>query len=297
MRIKITLLFLFFPLTFVLNSQELNCSVTVNAGKISGSNKQVFKTLEKSIEEFINQKKWTNRTVKPHEKINCAITIIIDKRTSNRFESSIQIQSTRPVYGSTYNTPILNLKDNNLTFTYSEYDPLIYNPNTFDSNLVSTLVFYVYTILGVDEDTFKKYGGEKSLRKAEKVMLNAQQSGISSWSNQVGKTNRFLLIDNLLSPKLKGFRNTMYNYHRLGLDNFSSNKQKGKQAVEDAVISLQSIYNKTIGNYLIRLFFDAKADEIVNIYSGGTNTRKKDQLITVLRKIAPNKNSLWKKIK
>jgi len=297
MRIKITLLLLFFPLTFVLNSQELNCSVTVNSDKISGSNKQVFKTLEKSIEEFVNQNKWTDRTVKPHEKINCAITIIVDKKTSNRFESSIQIQSTRPVYGSTYNTPILNLKDNNLTFTYSEYDPLIYNKNTFDSNLVSTLVFYVYTILGVDGDTFKKYGGEKALRKAEEVMLNAQQSGISSWSNQVGKTNRFLLIDNLLSPKLKGFRNAMYNYHRLGLDNFSINKQKGKQAVEDAVISLQNIYNKTIGNYLIRLFFDAKADEIVNIYSGGTNTRKKDQLITVLRKISPNKNSFWKKIK
>jgi len=292
------LLLLFFLFSiFTVNSQELNALVSVNSDQISGSNKQVFKTLEKSIGEFLNQTKWTNRTVENHEKIDCAFTIIINKQSSsNRFEASIQVQSTRRVYGSTYATPILNIKDTDFSFKYSEFDPLIYNPTSFDSNLVSTIVFYVQIILGLDADTFQKYGGISHLKEAEKIMLQAQQSGISAWTNQVGKKNRFLLIDNLLSPKLKSFRISFYNYHRKGLDNFSKNKKQGKQSLEDALISLQNIHNKTIGNYLIRLFFDAKSDEIVNVYSDASNTRKEQQLINVLRKISPNNNSKWRKI-
>ncbi len=286
----------FFMMTFVVKSQELNCLVTVNADKISGSNKQIFKTLENSIKEYINQTKWTNRTVKNEEKIDCAITIIINSQNNNRFKASIQVQSTRPVFGSTYSTPVLNLKDDEFDFKYSEFDPLIYNTTSFDSNLVSTLVFYVHIILGLDADTFKKYSGEKELKEAEKVMLNAQQSGIASWSNQVGKKNRFLLIDNLLSSRLKGFRNALYNYHRLGLDYFSSDKKKGKTSIEKALISLNNLHNKTIGNYLLRIFFDAKSDEVVRIFSGGTKTRNQQRLLQTLRKISPNNNSKWKKI-
>ncbi len=287
---------LFFLMTFATNSQELNCLVIVNSDKISGSNKQVFKTLETSLKEYINQTKWTNRTIKNEEKVNCAITIIINSQNSNRFKASIQVQSTRPVYGSTYLTPILNLKDNNFEFKYSEFDPLLYNHTSFDSNLVSTIVFYVYIILGLDADTFNKYGGENQLKYAEKVMLNAQQSGITSWSNQAGEKNRFLLIDNLLSSKLKGMRNTMYNYHRRGLDYFTSNKKKGKQTLENTLVSLQNLHNKTIGNYLLRLFFDAKVDEVISIFSDGPKTRNRQRLVQILRKISPNNNSKWKKI-
>lgn len=144
------LLFFIFLSTITISSQELNCQVTVNFDQVSGSNRQVFKTLETSITEFVNQKKWTDKTVKSQERINCAINIIITKRDNNTFEGSIQIQSTRPVFGTSYETPILNIRDNDFNFKYNEFDQLIYNPTRFDSNLISTIVFYTYIILGVD---------------------------------------------------------------------------------------------------------------------------------------------------
>ena len=293
---KLIFLFLVVFSIFNINSQELNCLVTVNSEQIAGSNKQVFTTLQTSLTEFINQKKWTNREVKPEERINCAMTIIVTSRDANTFKATLQVQSTRPVYNSTYASPILNIKDNDFTFRYNEFDPLIYNRNSFDSNLISTIVFYTYVILGTDADTFKKYGGEENLKEAQNVMLQAQQSGLASWSNQVGKQNRFTLIDNMLSDKLKNYRTVLYDYHRNGLDNFSSDKKNAKQKLENSILSIESLYNKTVGNYLIRLFFDAKADEIVNVYSDGPDTRSVQRLVQVLRKISINNNSKWSAI-
>ena len=293
---KLVFLFALFLITINVNSQELNCLVNVNFDQIAGSNRQVFTTLQKSLTEFINQTKWTDRTVKSEERIDCAMTIIITSREDNTFTATLQVQSSRPVYGSSYATPVLNLKDNDFTFKYNEFDPLIYNKNAFESNLISTIVFYTYTIIGADADTFSIYGGEPELKEAQNVMLQAQQSGLSSWQNVVGKQNRFLLIDNLLSPKLKTYRNAMYEYHIKGLDTFVNNKDFGKQAVENAVLSIENIYNKTVGNFLIRMFFDAKADEIVSIYSDGPKTKNADRLKTSLRNISPNNNSKWRNI-
>ncbi len=278
-----------------LSSQELNCLVTINDQQVAGSNKQVFRTLEKSISEFVNQKKWTNKNVKSQERINCAMNIIITQRDNNQFQGTIQIQSTRPIYNSSYETPVLNIKDNDFNFQYNEFDQLIYNPTSFDSNLISMITFYVYAILGMDADTYALSGGQKYLKQAENVMLQAQQSGLAAWSNQVGKQNRFQLIDNLLAANMKQFRSVMYNYHRKGFDILAENKNQGKQTIENNVITLDRLFNKVIGNPLIRLFFDAKADEIVNLYSDGPNTRSKQRLLVVLQKISPNNSSKWRK--
>ena len=294
---KLIFFFLILFSVSLTQSQELNCLVTVNYNQVQGSNTQVFKTLQRSLSEFVNQTEWTDESVKPAERIDCALTIIITSRDANTFTSTIQIQSTRPVFGTTYATPILNLKDNDFNFKYNEFDPLIYNKNSFDSNLISTIVFYMNVILGADADTFKKNGGEAYLKEAQNVMLQAQQSGLGAWQNVVGKQNRFSLIDNFLSPKLTTFRTATYSYHRKGFDTFSNNKKNAKQTIENAVISLEKIYNKTVGNYLIRLFFDAKADEIVNIYSDGPVTRNQNKLTQVLKKISPNNNSKWRNIK
>lgn len=293
---KLVFLFSFVFFTISTNSQELNCLVNINYEQVSGSNLQVFKTLETALTEFINQTKWTNRVVQTEERVDCAMNIIITSRNDNTFTSSIQIQSTRPVYGSSYQTPILNLRDSDFTFKYNEFDPLIYNRNSFDSNLISTIVFYVYTILGVDADTFSEYGGQVELEEAQNVMLQAQQSNLASWQNVIGKQNRFLLIDNLLAPKLKVFRDILYDYHIKGLDNFGTNKEFAKQTIEDSVLKVENIFNKTVGNYLIRLFFDAKADEIVNIYADGPRTRNAINLVESLKKISPNNNSKWRNI-
>jgi hypothetical protein len=290
------LLFFIFLSTITISSQELNCQVTVNFDQVSGSNRQVFKTLETSITEFVNQKKWTDKTVKSQERINCAINIIITKRDNNTFEGSIQIQSTRPVFGTSYETPILNIRDNDFNFKYNEFDQLIYNPTRFDSNLISTIVFYTYIILGVDADSFALNGGETYLKEAENVTLQAQQSGLAAWSNQVGVQNRFQMIDNLLSPGLNQFRSVIYNYHRKGLDELTGDAKIAKQSLENSIITLDRLFNKVIGNPLLRLFFDAKADEIVNLYSDGPNTRSKQRLIAVLQKISPNNSSKWRKI-
>ncbi len=295
MRKITSLLFIFFTvITFT--AQELNCLVTVNSDQIAGSNKQVFTTLERALSEYINQTKWTDRTVKPEERIDCAMTIIITSRDNNNFTATLQVQSSRPVFNSSYPSPVLNIKDNEFNFKYNEFDPLIYNKNAFDSNLISTIVFYANIIIGVDADTFGKFAGDKELKEAQNVMLQAQQSGLSPWQNVVGKQNRYLLIDNLISPKLKAYRNILYNYHRNGLDNLVAAKASAQQSIEDSVIALESIYNKTVGNYLIRLFFDAKADEIVNLYSEDTKTRNKQRLIQTVRKISTNNNSKWRKL-
>ena len=295
-RHKLTSLFIVLCSFFSLNAQELNCLVTVNSDQVSGSSKQVFNTLQQALTEYVNQTKWTNRVVAPEERVNCAMTIIITSRNNNNFTATLQIQSTRPVYNSSYASPILNIKDNEFNFKYNEFDPLIYNKNSFDSNLISTIVFYANIILGVDADTFSKYGGEEELKEAQNVMLQAQQSGLSSWQNLVGKRNRYLLIDNLLSPKLAAYRDLLYKYHRTGLDNIVNSKTNAQQHIEDSVIALERIYNKTVENYLIRLFFDAKGDEIVSLYSENPQTRNKQRLIQSLRKISPNNNSKWRKL-
>jgi len=290
------LLFLIFLSSITISSQELNCQVTVNFDQVSGSNRQVFTTLETAISEFVNQKKWTDKTVKSQERINCAINIIITKRDNNLFEGSIQIQSTRPVFGTSYETPILNIRDNDFNFKYNEFDQFIYNPTKFDSNLISTIVFYTYVILGVDADSFALNGGETYLKEAENVTLQAQQSGLAAWSNQVGVQNRFQMIDNLLSPGLNQFRSVLYTYHRKGLDELTVDAKIAKQNLENTIITLDRLFNKVIGNPLLRLFFDAKADEIVNLYSDGPNTRSKQRLLAVLQKISPNNSSKWRKI-
>ncbi|MGQ3679554.1 type IX secretion system protein PorD [Tenacibaculum discolor] len=282
--------------TFSSYSQELNATVIINSDKVQSSNKQVYQTLQKALTEFINDKQWTNRNFKQQERINCAFNIIINEQNGSNFSATLQVQSTRPVYNSTYATPVLNINDTNFNFRYNEFDPLIYNPTIYESNLISTIAFYVYTILGVDADTFALKGGENYLKQAENIMLLAQSNRESGWQNQVGKQNRFALIDNLLSSKFSTLRSIYYNYHRNGFDNFADNKNSAKEAIEKSVLDLDKLHNITIGNYMIRVFLDAKGDEIVNVFSDGIASRNQSQMITVLNKIAPTYKDKWKNI-
>ncbi|SOS46862.1 conserved exported hypothetical protein [Tenacibaculum dicentrarchi] len=291
--------FLIFILSsiFSLQSQELNALVTINTDKIQSSNKQVYQTLQKSVTAFINETQWTTKTFKQQERINCAFTIIISEQNSNNFTASLQVQATRPVYNSSYATPILNINDTSFNFKYSEFAPLIFNPNTYDSNLVSTIAFYVYTILGIDADTFALKGGTDYLKTAENIMLQAQSSGESAWQNKIGKQNRFALIDGFLSSKFSPLRSVYYEYHRNGFDNFADNKELAKQTIQKNVISLEKLHNISIGNYMIRVFLDAKGDEISNVFSDGKPAKNTQKMLSVLNKIAPTYKDKWKDIK
>lgn len=289
-----------FSLVFVspiFSQEELNAVVVVNADRVQSTNKQVYTTLEQSITEFINQTRWTNKKVLPQERINCAFTIIINEQNGNNFTGSIQVQSARPVYNASYETTLLNINDTNFSFQYNEFEPLIFNPNSFDSNLVSVIVFYVYTIIGIDADSFALNGGDNYLKFAQNVMLQAQQSGDAAWENKVGEQNRFTLIDNLLSSKFSTLRAIYYNYHRKGLDNFIEKEVESKKAIAQSVIDLEKLFNITVGNYMIRVFLDAKSDEIVNIFSTGKSSGYEAKVKEILERVAPTQNSKWKQIK
>ncbi|WP_299837564.1 DUF4835 family protein [uncultured Tenacibaculum sp.] len=276
---------------------EINAIVDVNSDRIQSTNKQVFTTLEQSLTEFINQTKWTNKKFLTQERINCAFTIIINEQNSNSFSASLQVQSSRPVYNSTYETPLLNLNDTNFNFQYNEFEQLIYNPNSFDSNLVSTIVFYVYVILGVDADSFALRGGENYLKQAENAMRQAQQSGESGWENTIGEQNRFALIDSLLSSKFGTLRSIYYEYHRKGFDVFADNEREAKQNIANSLLQLDKLFNITVGNYMIRVFLDAKSNEIRETFTQGKTTGMEVKLKETLQRIAPTLSSQWKEIK
>ncbi|WP_298264049.1 DUF4835 family protein [uncultured Lutibacter sp.] len=289
---------IFFLLTFItqLSAQELDCTITVNADKIPGSNKQVFSTLESSLNEFVNQKRWTNFNYKAQERISCNLTLTILEQTGNDFKGHIQIQSSRPVFNSTYLTPVFNFKDDNFSFQYTEFEPLQYNENTFESNLVSVVTFYVYTILGMDADTFALEGGSPFYTQAQNVLVQAQQSGYKGWNQNDGTKSRFTLIDNLLSPTYTMFRTSLYEYHLKGLDVMSTNSKNGKKTIAETILKLKSIYDSRPNAFLLRVFMDSKADEIVSIFSDGprydTFKLKEDLL-----KISPINAAKWNKIK
>ncbi len=295
---KVVQVILFFIAVFSINAQELNCVININSNKISGSNKQVYKTLQTALNEFVNQTKWTNKNFKLQEKIDCAFTIIINSQpNTNTFNASIQVQATRPVYGTSYSSTILNIKDDYFGFKYTEFEPLNYNTTSFESNLISTIVYYIYVILGVDSDTFALNSGTSYYKQAEDIVLLSQQSGGNGWENKTGKQNRYSLINNLISSKSEEFRNVLYSYHREGMDVFSKDKSKAKEVIEDALIKMENIHNKMTGNHLIRMFFDSKSDEIATIFSDGPSTPKSKKLQEVLQRISPTNNSKWLGVK
>lgn len=279
------------------NAQELNCVVKINSSEIGVSNKQVFVTMESAIFEYINNTKWTNIAYKENEKINCSLTInIIDNPSTNQYKGSLQLQVSRPVYNATYTTSVLNFNDNDVNFSYEEYQPLVYNENSFDSNLVSILTFYVYTILGFEADTFGYKGGEEFHKLAESVVNIAQQGGAKGWKKIDGNNTRYQLNENLLSPVYEQYRKTLYEYHLHGLDRLVDDKRGGKENIAKSIIDLQKLFNDRPNTFLIRVFMDTKSDEIVDLFSDGPKINI-TELREVLSRIFPSFDSKWSDIK
>ncbi|MDO9136457.1 MAG: DUF4835 family protein, partial [Lutibacter sp.] len=268
MRKIIQLLSILF-FTAQMGAQELNCTIAVNADKIPGSNKQIFKTLENSLNEFVNQKRWTNLNYLPQERISCNLTLTILEQSGDDFKGHIQIQSSRPIYSSTYLTPVFNFKDDNFSFKYLEYEALQFNENQFESNLSAIVSFYVYTILGMDADTFALNGGTNFYTKAQNIVVQSQQSGYFGWNQSDGSKSRFILIDHILAPTYSLFRSALYTYHLKGLDVMHQDKKRAKQKIAESIGMLKTIYDSRPNATLLRVFMDAKADEIVSVFSDG----------------------------
>ena len=291
---KIIIFFLLF--TFGLTqAQQLNCTVTVDSQTLSVTNQQVFKTLQTSISEYINKTDWTGQAVKQNEKINCSMYITVSSNNSDQFTATIQVQSSRPVFNSSYSSPVLNYNDKDFNFRYTEFENLIFSPTTFDSNLVSVIAFYSYMILGMDADTFVAESGNSYFEIAQNISNVAQQGGSKGWSQSDGNQNRYFLINDILSPAFKQVRQTMFEYH-VGLDVMSQDLKASKVKIKESLIDLGKLNTSRPNAFLTRVFFDAKSDEIVSIFSGGPSITISD-LADNLNKISPLNSSKWVAIK
>ncbi|MFY0712884.1 DUF4835 family protein [Seonamhaeicola sp. NFXS20] len=291
---------IFIVLTFFIAitgvSQELNCKVIVNAELTGNENFSIFKTLEKQLNEFVNNTKWTDKTFLPQERIDCSMVITINNYSSESFQATLQVQSSRPVYGSSYNTPVYNFNDKDFNFTYLEYQNLVFNPTQFQSNLVSVIAFHVYMILALDADSFAENGGDPYFKQAQTIANYSQQGNFKGWKLEDGLQSRFTLIDNVMSATFKEYRQVMNNYHRQGLDIMSENAKEGKEKIAAAIKLFQTMNSRRPNSFLQRTFFDAKADEIAQIFSGGPNVNIAS-LKEVLQKVAPMHSSKWQTIK
>ncbi|NHN24596.1 DUF4835 family protein [Flavobacterium jejuense] len=284
--------------SFQMNSaQELNATVSVNADRMTDVNPQIFKNLEKQVTEFLNNTKWTNREYKLKEKIACNFFINVSEFNSNNIVATLQIQSSRIVFNSTYSSPILNLNDKDFSFRFIEFEQLIYDQNTFNSNLTSVLAFYVNIILGVDMDTYSDLGGTKYLEIASNIMNVSQSSGYKGWEQSEGNNNnRYFLISDLLSNTYVSYRKSLNQYHFNGLDLMADDLKKGKEGVSNSIETLAQIQKSRPNALLTRTFFDAKTDEIVQIFSGGPQTNNSN-LLENLNRISPLNSMKWNKIR
>ena len=295
-KIKIVVLLSGMFLFSSLNAQELNCSITVNSDQVGQTNQQIFRTLERSLNDFVNKNKWTNRVYRESERVNARMFITVEEYESNRFRANIQVQSSRPVFNASYESPVFNYKDNVFNFEYIEFQPLVYNPNVFDSNLVGVMAYYVYIILGMDADTFSLEGGTEFYKQAQQIVTQAQGSSFPGWSQTAtDNRTRFQLVDNLLSNTFREYRIAMYNYHRKGLDIMGDNNSAGKQVIAGSMRLFETLISRRPNALLIQTFFDAKSEEIQNIFSDGPKIDVV-QLKETLNRVAPFYSNTWNEI-
>lgn len=293
MNVKYLIFIFLFP--FLSTSQVLEAEVVLDAQQTGRNQLSIFSTLERDLSEFINNTQWTSSTYKPHERIKCSFNVIIQAYDSDNFQATVQVQSSRPVFGSSMNSILLNIKDNDFNFTYKEFEPLNYNPNVFSNNLVSTISFYVYTILGYDADSFIEGGGDEFYEEARKIVNAASQRGGNGWTESGASQSRFGINRDLLSGNFSNYRKALYVYHRQGLDLMHKDVEKGKENILTA-INLISENSKSRPNAaLFRIFFDAKSDEIMQILSGGPEMDI-NSTVSTLNQVAPVHNRKWRRI-
>ncbi len=286
-------LLVFFSLSA--NAQELNCTVKVNFDRITDANPQIFRTLEKSLSDFINNTRFTSRNITRGERIECSMIFNISAYNDNNFTSAMQVMSSRPVYNSGYSSPILNYNDKDVNFRYIEGENLVYNPSTFDSNLVSVVAFYANMIIGLDADTFQKEGGTRYYEVAQGIASVAQGNG-KGWSPQDGNQSRHFFVNDLLSNTFTPLRNALYDYHITALDKMADDQKAAKEKAIAAIKTLAEVHKVRPNAFVTRLFFDAKADEIAGMFSAGPMVSVSD-LVATLNRVSPLNGAKWSNIK
>lgn len=283
-------------LSLTATAQELNCSVTINAAQVQTSERSIFKDMKNAMEQFMNGRKWTNDIFRDHEKINCHLLITINKMPAiGSFIASVQIQSARPVFNSNYSSLLFNFADREWEFEYVESMPLEYNDNTYSSNLTSMLAVYAYIIIGLDYDSFSELGGTPYFQKALTVVNNAQQSTQPGWQPIGSNRSRYWLVENLNNPQMIDLRKGLYLYHRHGLDVFYEQPDKGRESILQCLRDVKKVRDVNPNAILVISFFDAKGQELANIFSEG-NIQVRREAYDIITAIDPSNRSNYEKI-
>lgn len=287
-------------MTVSIQAQELKCNVQVISTNIQGTNKSVFQTLQQSIYEFMNTTVWTNHVYGMDERIECTMMLRFDKAEGGIFVGKLQIQSSRPVYGTSYNTVILNIIDNDFQFEYVEHEPIEYSTSTHISNLSSMLAFYAYIILAYDYDTFSPEGGNEFLTIAENIVNNAQNAPEVGWKSADGldHKNRYWLVKDLQDDDYENIRKFLYQYHRQGLDIMATKTEEGRASISETLNLLQKIYREKPDPYMhpLQILFDGKSDEFVSIFSE-SSIEEKSRVYKILTEIDPANTNKYDKLK
>jgi len=281
---------------FPVQAQELNCNVIVNAERVQSQEQQIFTEMESAISQFMNTQKWTDDEFKEEERIKCNILITLGKRSSlTNFVADVQIQSLRPVYGTDYETPVLNFFDSKWQFEYNISQPLIFSENTFTTELTSLLAFYAYIMIGMDYDTFEPNGGTRFYERALNIASNSQQQGGGpGWTSTGDVRDRYWLSENLNSPLFQDFRQSLYIYHRKGMDVFAEKPTEARQEIVKSIEKINAVREVSPTAVTLNSFFNAKSAELVNIFSKG-DLALREKAIDMLSSLDPTNSNNYRK--
>jgi hypothetical protein len=292
---------LFFAVVLVcqgkLIAQELRCNISISAQKIQGANKTVFETMQSDLYEFMNNRKWTDQKFAMDERIQCNFFINLDEQiSSDEFKGSIQVQLRRPVLNSSYETILLNIKDNDFHAKYVEYQTLEFNETSNKDNLTNILAYYAYIVLGMDYDSFSPEGGTEFFQKAQAIVSNSQNAVQKGWKAYESERNRYWLVENILNKSYAGFRSCTYQYHRMGLDLMSEKAPEGRAVIAESLKFIQKVFRARPSLYILQVFFDAKSDELVNIFSGNSFPDERNRVSVILNECDPSNGTKYEKI-
>ena len=297
-RIILALLFTLHCSLFTF-SQELQVKVNINHSQITGTDNSVFDNLQQTLEQFINERQWTDLQFQENERIQCNLNITVSKfnRDENKFECTALIQANRPVYNASYNTTLYNNRDASFHFEYAQFDQLNYNDETVDNQLTALVAYYAYLIIGLDLDSFSPLGGTDILQRCMQLVNNAQDLGYPGWKSFEDLRNRFAIINDYLDEQMKPFRQLQYDYYRKGLDEMANNAERGRTEISTALEEqLKKAHENKPLSLLPQIWTDYKKDELVNIYKGKGTQKEKQAVYDLLSNINASQNTSWEKI-
>ena len=280
-------------------AQELQAKVNINSQQVEGTDKSVFENLQQTLEQFINERQWTELQFQKNERIQVTFNVTISKydKDQNRFTCSAMIQANRPVYNSAYNTTLYNNKDADFSFDFAQFDQLIFNDEQVDNQLTALIAYYAYLIIGLDLDSFSPLGGTDILQRCMQLTNNAQDFGFTGWKAFDNSRNRFAIINDYLDEAMKPFRQLQYDYYRTGLDEMANNAERGRTNITTALENLKQAHQEKPLSLLPQIWTDYKRDELVNIYKGKGTQKEKEAVYDLLLNINASQNDAWNKIK